>query len=515
MGLLVARGAGPDGGGGVVDRPRDHLHPQREPEVGRGTAAQGPDHLGAGDDRRELGPVDAAVGDERIRVADVGRLAVVGDPRGQDRVHRGHRAAGQLEVDPVEDVEEGRRAFVHLGQFVADQQHVRGRVLAGQRRHAAGEPQPAGNAPGRDAAVGGEPAELAPEVGRAPHVEPGDALGQRLAGGVDGDGALALRGGADRGDRPQVVGVGPAEVGDHLGQRVPPGDRVLLGAAAGQQPHRHGPLGPAGDRAVRGDQGGLDARGAEVDGEDLRRGAAHAHTPSTSAKTWSNRVERVVDHVVGVGHRGVQPRPGERDDAVRRVGRAHLLHQALAGLVLLEQLQRAAHVQQHDAAALEVDDRALVVGDVRQAVPVDEPLQATGEPVTGPPGDRRRVGAGHLLDREVAGRAGQRVGRQRPADLDVRAALAVEAGAEGRHDVGATADPARHRVAAGHRLAEHGQVGRDPEVAGRTAHADPEAGDHLVEDQQRAELVAQLRGPSRCSRAAPGGCRTPGRPARR
>ena len=57
------------------------------------------------------------------------------------------------------------------------------------------------------------------------------------------------------------------------------------------------------------------------------------------------------------------------------------------------------------------------------------------------------------------------------------------------------ADTAGHRVAAGDALAEHRQVGVDAEVARGTAHPDPKAGHHLVEDQQRAELVAQLAHP--------------------
>ena len=125
----------------------------------------------------------------------------------------------------------------------------------------------------------------------------------------------------------------------------------------------------------------------------------------------------------------------------------------------------------------------------------DEPLQAGGEPVAGAARDDGGVGAGHLLDGEVAGRAGQRVGRQGAADLHVGAALAVEAGAEHRHDVLAAADAAGHRVAARDGLAEHREVGRHAEVACGAAHPDPEAGDDLVEDEQGAELVAQLAHP--------------------
>ena len=54
------------------------------------------------------------------------------------------------------------------------------------------------------------------------------------------------------------------------------------------------------------------------------------------------------------------------------------------------------------------------------------------------------------------------------------------------------AHAARHRVAAGDAFAEHRQVGLDAEVALRAAQSQTEAGHDFVEDQQRAELIAQF-----------------------
>ena len=174
------------------------------------------------------------------------------------------------------------------------------------------------------------------------------------------------------------------------------------------------------------------------------------------------------------------------------VGRAHLLHHVLARLHLLREAQRVLEVEEHHARGLEVDDRALVVGDERQVVLLDDAPEAGGQPVAGHAGQHRRAGPLHLGDGEVAGRAAQRVGAQRAADVGALAALAADAAGEARHDVAAAADAAGHRVAAGDALAEDGEVGAHAEVPLRPAQPEPEPGDDLVEDEQRAELVAQL-----------------------
>ena len=78
-------------------------------------------------------------------------------------------------------------------------------------------------------------------------------------------------------------------------------------------------------------------------------------------------------------------------------------------------------------------------------------------------------------------------------------------GASSVHDVGAAADRGE-REAAADDLAEDREVGRDAEPALRAAGPDAEAGDHLVEHEERA--VRGRSGARRRSRKpAPGGTR--------
>ena len=88
-----------------------------------------------------------------------------------------------------------------------------------------------------------------------------------------------------------------------------------------------------------------------------------------------------------------------------------------------------------------------------------------------------------LVERGEPGRRGQRVAGQRAG---------VEHRAERRqrlHDVAPAADGA-DRQAAADDLAERREVGRDVVLRLRAAGVEPEPGDHLVEDQQRADPVA-------------------------
>src|SRR5205085_12184311 len=87
-------------------------------------------------------------------------------------------------------------------------------------------------------------------------------------------------------------------------------------------------------------------------------------------------------------------------------------------------------------------------------------------------------------------RARERVGGERAADV-VPLAGAADAGREVLDYLAPPAHAAGHWVAAGDALAEHRQVGLDAEVALRAAQAQPKAGHNLVEDQQRAKLVAE------------------------
>ena len=109
-----------------------------------------------------------------------------------------------------------------------------------------------------------------------------------------------------------------------------------------------------------------------------------------------------------------------------------------------------------------------------------------------PASSRARAPLELVVDRRVAQAAQHREpGRGRERVPGERARLVD--GADRReqvHDLGAPAE-GRERQPAADDLPEHGQVGRDAEALLRAAARDPEAGDHLVEDEQRAARVAE------------------------
>ena len=87
-------------------------------------------------------------------------------------------------------------------------------------------------------------------------------------------------------------------------------------------------------------------------------------------------------------------------------------------------------------------------------------------------------------------RAGERVTRQGAREGRV-VERALSRGVGGGHDVGAARD-GRQREAAGQRLAEDGQVGDDAVVLLGAAVGEPEAGHHLVEDEEGAQAIGEL-----------------------
>ena len=66
-------------------------------------------------DLGELVGFDAAGFEQRVVVANVIRVAVVGDPGRQDRIESGGEAACESQVEVVEDVEELVGARVNVG----------------------------------------------------------------------------------------------------------------------------------------------------------------------------------------------------------------------------------------------------------------------------------------------------------------------------------------------------------------------------------------------------------------
>ncbi len=96
----------------------------------------------------------------------------------------------------------------------------------------------------------------------------------------------------------------------------------------------------------------------------------------------------------------------------------------------------------------------------------------------------RRIGRGfELLEHGSSGGRGERIPRQRSGLVDGPGRC------EHREHVRATAERPDRQAAADH-LAEAPEVGAHPGPGGRAALAEPEAGDHLVEDEQRARRVA-------------------------
>ena len=106
---VVAGGAGADRRRRVVDGASDDLRPRRQPQgLGR-LRRQRPEHVGALDDLRQLVGIDAAGAHEAGVVLDVVRVAVVGDPAGEDRVEGGDEAPGEPQVQVVLRLQERAR----------------------------------------------------------------------------------------------------------------------------------------------------------------------------------------------------------------------------------------------------------------------------------------------------------------------------------------------------------------------------------------------------------------------
>ena len=225
-------------------------------------------------------------------VADAVGVAVVGQPRREDRVARGDEAAGQTQVEVVEHVQELVRALVDFGEGVAHEQHVGRRVLAGRRGHAAGQADPAPDARQAEAGVVDRAAEPAPQHGRAAHVHPEDGVHQRPALAVDRHRALALGRAADGGD---LGGGGRAAAQQPPGRRhkaVPPVVGALLGAPTRQHVQGDRLALPADHETLDRDQGDLDPGRAQVDGQDAPVHGVHELFPACLTKAPSLFSER-------------------------------------------------------------------------------------------------------------------------------------------------------------------------------------------------------------------------------
>ena len=134
----------------------------------------------------------------------------------------------------------------------------------------------------------------------------------------------------------------------------------------------------------------------------------------------------------------------------------------------LDRLVAAGEERQHRADALHAAERREPVGEPRGAA-----LELVVDLRVAQPPQHREAGRGR-----------ERVPAQRARLVD---------GAGRRellHHLGAAAERGERQAAADD-LPEHRQVGRDAEPLLRAAARDAEAGDHLVEDEQRARRVAE------------------------
>ena len=500
VGVVVAHGPGAERGRGGVPGPGDDLHALRQGEVGGGARGERADEGCGGDLFGEFREVESGHADQ-LRVPGQGvRVAVVGAPAQCRGVARGHRTAAGAQGEVFGDVQQPACGVVGVGAFVAQPQGLADRVLAAAGGHAAGLRQPGAQFPGvvPGSGDGGGAAGDVLGVAGAARVHPDDGgVGGGAVGG-GGHGAAPLGGEADRFDPGGGVRVRGEQFLDGGGEGLPPVLRVLFGAAAGQQPGGQFAFGHGQDPPPRVRECGAHAAGAQVDAEHRQRAVP---VPAPGGESLIRRAadlredaveggEGLVDHFVGVGHGGVDAGAGQRDDAFGGERHRHVAEHVLARAQLVEELG-VGQRQVQDARGVQVHDGAEVVGDVRQVVLADEGFEAGAQPVAG--GARLRGGVlpVHFDEGVVAGRAGQGVGREGAAG---QGALprGGESARERGHDFFASADPACAGVAAGDALAEDGQVGGDAVVALGAGHAEPEAGDDLVEDQQGAEFVAEF-----------------------
>ena len=169
--------------------------------------------------------------------------------------------------------------MVDVGAFVAQPENVGDRVLARPRWGATSETHPLPRLARVVALELNRAADELFDIAGAAGVHPNDRIADGVPVVTDGDGAGPLTRNTHRRDfSVGLGGEGALRRGDDGG---PPGVRVLLGAAAGEEQQLDGFEVAAGEGAVVSDQGNLRARSAEVDSED-ELGFVHTRENSRS-----------------------------------------------------------------------------------------------------------------------------------------------------------------------------------------------------------------------------------------
>ena len=149
--------------------------------------------------------------------------------------------------------------------------------------------------------------------------------------------------------------------------------------------------------------------------------------------------------------------------------RAVALGVCLARLVVVAHGLVAQEEREHRADALDAPERLRGRRSSRAPQPLELVVDA-------------RVA--QAPEHRQAGRGRERIAGERPRLVDVAGRR------EPAHDLGTPAERGERQPAADD-LAQDGQIGADAEPLLRAAAADPEAGDDLVEDEQRAGGVAE------------------------
>src|SRR5439155_5277225 len=206
----------------------------------------------------------------------------------------------------------------------------------------------------------------------------------------------------------------------------------------------------------------------------LSRSASSAIVDQTSSVVeLANGLDGAVDLLVAVGERGEQAlelRRRDVDPTREQVPEAGGVALGVAALGVVEGADRGARREEREHRADALDDAVgrEAVGQAGSAA-----LELLVDPRLPKPAEHREAGRGR-----------KRIPGESPGLVD---------GAHRRelvHQLGAAAEGGE-RQAPAHDLAQDGEIRQDAEPLLRAASGDAEAGDHLVEDEQRPGGVAE------------------------
>ena len=207
------------------------------PNSARAASVKGPSTSFVGSSSGSLPAVHPGHPHQHVRVADARQVTRVREPVQGRRGPGGSRAAGELQTQPVDRLEEAPGRGVHLRALGAQPQDVPEGVTAGEGRRSPRQPQPAqqlhGAVAGHAQRASGEPT----RVRRAPRVEPDDGVAERLAALVDGHGPGPLAGQRHAANGRGALAVARQQPACRRRRCTPPVARALLGTTARARDH--------------------------------------------------------------------------------------------------------------------------------------------------------------------------------------------------------------------------------------------------------------------------------------